>query len=481
MKKYILFIVILSFNSMFSQENLDIDKAIEMALTNSDLYKKVTTELTYSQSNSILFKKTFLPSIFTSSVFPSITKSVTRVTTPDGQDIFVNQNQAYYDLSLNIEQKEPLFGGTFVLSSFLNRIDLFGDINNKVYYSTPFSISYSNSNFFLNSYKYEKVINRLRIEEDNITYNMGLEDIVYQTVEKYFNSYIINKNIEDNLQALKNQKDIYNIAKKRFKIGSINKGDLLSLELNILNTESSINDLISEQKISQRILSNFIKNDLDSIQLALPTKNILELNILFNFAMEKMLENNKLLIELERKKNEKELEIQNEKSEEKLSVGFNTYFGLSNTAESFSESTNNLQNQQSYSVSLRYLLFDFGKNRQKIKLLDIEKEFLDNDYKIEIENLKKELFTLVNKFNSNQKKMLVLNKKTIISKERYDFLKNRFSFGKVTITDLNIAQRESRQIDIDYLKTLRDIWVAYYDIRKLTMYDFNNDVKIKYN
>ncbi len=481
MKKLVFIVFTLSINMAFSQTSLDIEKAINMALVNSSLYEKASAELSYSEENTILFRKTFLPTIYTSSVFPSISKSVTRVTTPEGLDIFVNQNQAYYDLRLNIEQKEPVFGGTFAVSSFLNRIDLFGDINNKTYFSTPFSLSYTNNDFSFNAYRYEKLINELRIKEDNIAYDMQLEDIVNKTVNKYFDAYIVNKNIEDKLKALKEIKDIYDVAKKRFNIGSINKGDLLSLELNILDTEFSLNELTFQQKSSKEALSNFVKNISDSILFIKPKEEILNMKVSYDFALDKMIGNNKLMLELERKKTEKELEIKTHQSDNRLSVGINASYGLSNTAPTFTESTRDLQDQQSYSLSLRYLLFDFGKNKQRIKLMNLEKDLLDSEYKIEIEGLKEELFSLINTFSSNQKRLFSLKKKLEVSSERYTFLKNRFSFGKVTITELNIAQREYRQIDNDYLTTLKEVWVNYYDIRKLTMYDYEKNKVIDYN
>lgn len=480
MKKYLFYILIISFNLTFSQEGLDIQRAINLALMNSDTYKKAEKELVYSEINTTIFNKTFLPSIYTSSVFPSISKSVTRVTTPDGSDVFVNQNLAYYDLSLNIEQKEPIFGGTFTVSSFFNRIDLFGDVSNKTYFSTPFSVSYNNTNFTFNIRKYEKIIEQLRIEEDTANYNMQLENVVYETVEKYFQAYISSKNIEEKQKALKDIEEIYAIAEKRFKIGSINKGDLLSLELNILDTKSSLNVLLSEKENSQKTLSNFIKNNSNSIFFTKPKEDVLNLDISYESALSKMSENNNLIIELKRKQKQKDLEIKRFKSENKFSVNINGSYGLSNTAPSFNESTNNLQDQQSFSISLRYLLFDFGKNKQQVKLKKVEKELLENEYLIAIEDLKEDLYNSVNEYHTSIKRLSLLKKKLEISNERYDFSRKRFSLGKVTITDLNVAQREYQQTDNEYLTTLKDIWITYYNIRKLTMYDFQNNKKISY-
>lgn len=480
MKKILFLFFIVSFSSIYSQVSLDVDGAIKMALTNSKFLEKAEKELEYTVLENSIFKKDFLPNIFTSTIFPFISKSTTKVTTPDGRDVFVNQNQAYYDLNLNIEQKEPLFGGKFTFSSYFNRIDLFGDTTEKTFFSTPFSFSYSNNSILFNSYKHEKTINTLKSRESLIGYNMRLEEIVYQTVEKYFRSYILNQNIENKVKALKEMNGIFDIAKRRFEIGSVNKGDLLSLEFNILDMESSLEDLKLEKETARKMMSLFLNKEFEPALLVRPREEIFNLNISYEEALNQMIENNKLVIELERKKAEKEFEIKKINSENKITLGLEASYGLSNTSTAFNQSIKNLNDQQSYLVSIKYLLFDFGKNKQAQKLMNIEKSILDTNFQLELEALKSDLYTLINRFRSNQKKILILKQKRNISQERYVFLKNRFTLGKVSITDLNISQKEHRQLEIEYLSTLKEIWTKYYEIRKITMFDFLNNEKINY-
>jgi outer membrane protein TolC len=208
--------------------------------------------------------------------------------------------------------------------------------------------------------------------------------------------------------------------------------------------------------------------------------NIINFDISYDITLGKMLENNILMKTLIRQRTEKELEIKTQKSGEKFSFETSLSLGLSNTGNSFNESLNNLQDQQQFSISIKYLIFDFGKNKQTIELLNLEKKSLENDYLIEIEELKDELFSLLVMFKNNQKKISILKKKSEIAEERYIYLKNRFSLGNVTISDLNISQRENREINNESLKTLQNIWLTYYKIRKLTMYDFENDKAINY-
>jgi hypothetical protein len=44
--------------------------------------------------------------------------------------------------------------------------------------------------------------------------------------------------------------------------------------------------------------------------------------------------------------------------------------------------------------------------------------------------------------------------------------------GKIDITNLNIALNEKDTAKRSYLEALKSFWTAYYDLRRLTLYDF---------
>jgi hypothetical protein len=52
--------------------------------------------------------------------------------------------------------------------------------------------------------------------------------------------------------------------------------------------------------------------------------------------------------------------------------------------------------------------------------------------------------------------------------------------GDLSITDLSIAFSENDQAKRDYVQSLRDFWSAYYELRYLSLYDFEKNEKIKY-
>jgi outer membrane protein TolC len=60
-----------------------------------------------------------------------------------------------------------------------------------------------------------------------------------------------------------------------------------------------------------------------------------------------------------------------------------------------------------------------------------------------------------------------------VAQERYNVAQNRYLIGKIDITNLNIALTEKDNAKRSYLSALRGFWSAYYDLRRLTLFDFS--------
>jgi outer membrane protein TolC len=57
--------------------------------------------------------------------------------------------------------------------------------------------------------------------------------------------------------------------------------------------------------------------------------------------------------------------------------------------------------------------------------------------------------------------------------------KNRYLIGKIDITNLTIAQQEKDDALINYLQTLQQYWLAWYYLRRSTLFDFETANKIR--
>jgi hypothetical protein len=59
--------------------------------------------------------------------------------------------------------------------------------------------------------------------------------------------------------------------------------------------------------------------------------------------------------------------------------------------------------------------------------------------------------------------------------------KERYLGGKIGFLDYSVAQNEKDRSKIDYIQTLQKSWTKYYEIRKLTLFDFieNKNIEVE--
>jgi outer membrane protein TolC len=89
-------------------------------------------------------------------------------------------------------------------------------------------------------------------------------------------------------------------------------------------------------------------------------------------------------------------------------------------------------------------------------------------------NFEQEIITQVRQFDVLLSQIEITRKSDEVAQERYLVSQNRYLIGKIDITNLNIALTEKDTAKRSYVGALRSFWTSYYDLRRLTLYDFSN-------
>ena len=68
--------------------------------------------------------------------------------------------------------------------------------------------------------------------------------------------------------------------------------------------------------------------------------------------------------------------------------------------------------------------------------------------------------------------LAIAAKADTVAAKRFEVALNRYSISRITIDNLYIAQSEKDQALTAYVVALRAYWLAYFQLRKATLYDF---------
>ena len=157
----------------------------------------------------------------------------------------------------------------------------------------------------------------------------------------------------------------------------------------------------------------------------------------------------------------------------------NANFGISQQGPVFNDLFQDYNQQQNVSVSVSIPIVDWGVSKSRRKLVEANLDLANTNIEQERQAFEQEIYLHTLNWD-NQRGFLETSKKAQeISIKRYNITKKRYILGKITITDLNLAQQEQDQSLVQYLNSLEKFWVDYYTLRRLTLYDFEQNKKIE--
>lgn len=464
----------------FSQNEvrkLTLDEAIEIARLQSPdaLLAKHRFTSSYWQFRS--YKASYLPSLTLYGTLPDYDRSIRTISTVDGEIFSPQTNNRFYG-GLSVNQKIGLTGGTLSLNSDLSRIDNIykdPDTTETQYSSSLINITYRQPIFQYNSFKWERRIEPMKYEEAKKKYLQDMEQVAVTTTNYFFN--LLQAQIQEKI-ALINQANydtLYKIAVGRYNLGKIAENDLLQLELQHLRSNSSVKQAELDVDNQMFRFKSYlrIKDDVD-IELIIPSE-FEPFKVNANKAIEEARFNNADALAFNRRLIEAESAVAQAKLNGRFDAELFAVYGLTNNADYVDQINHNPLDQQQFRMGITLPILDWGVAKGKIKVAESNQEIERTSVEQEQIDFDQQVFLKVAQFNMQYDQVVIASKSDTVAQKSYDITKARYLIGKISITDLNIAQAEANTSKGNFVTALWTYWRNYYDLRRMTLYDFEND------
>lgn len=86
--------------------------------------------------------------------------------------------------------------------------------------------------------------------------------------------------------------------------------------------------------------------------------------------------------------------------------------------------------------------------------------------------LEQEVVMTVNDFNIQQDLIASAEEAMELANKAYEITKQRFIIGKADISSLTLSLNRQKEAQKNYISSLKNYWLSYFQIRKLTLFDF---------
>ena len=483
MNKYITlftccFLLLFSSTVLGQKKIISLEDAIQTAQKESPDYQSLVNRNQASYWRFRNYQAGFLPQLRLNAVAPEYSNFIRRITNDNGQDIFVTTNQSSLQGNLSLTQNLALTGGSFSISSSLERINVLGDNQSTGYSVVPFSVNYFQNSLLYNPYKWERKIEPLVYEEAKREFIESMEQISLNTCRRYFGLLKAQIQLKIAQNNLSNQDTLFQMSQGRFKMGKIAENDLLQMELTLLNSRNTVTTQLIALKRTSQNLARYLNLSSENIELSIPA-DLDPFEVSTEKALEEASSNRKSVIEFRRRRLQAEQEVARVKGSNRLNIDLRANFGISQQGPVFNDLFQDYNRRQNVTVTVGIPLVDWGVSKSRRKQAEANLDLENNNIDQERQAFEQEIYLHTLNWTNQRNFLATAKKAQEISVKRYDIAKKRYILGKITITDLNIAQQEMDRSLVTYLNSLEKFWIDYYTLRRLTLYDFTQDEKIK--
>lgn len=393
-------------------------------------------------------------------------------------DVYRKQQSFYAGGNLRVKQNFDLLGGSFFLDSDLGYIRNFGDNKYTQYTSIPVRIGYAQDLVGYNPFRWERKIEPLKYEKvkKELLYNLG--QVSEEATSHFFALAMAQAEYDLAKENVASSDTLYRTGQERHKIASITQADLLTLKLDAINARNTLQNAEIDLKRAMFSLASFLNFDKNTeIRLRLPgrPRNI---SIPVDNALACARDNNPKFLDMQQQILEAEKQVDRTKKESMFNASVSASIGFNQVANKFKDAYRNPLQQDIVTVSLSIPLIDWGVRKGRYNVARNNLNVTQISVRQEELTIEEDVIMTVGDFNIQQDLIGSAEEALDLAIMAYSETKQKFLIGKADINSLTLSLNRQQGAQRNYISALRNYWLSYYKIRKLTLHDFETGIPL---
>ena len=481
---------LMSSTCAFSQRVLTLDDAITLAKQNSPDAIIAKTKLKNGYWQYKTYRSNFFPLLSLDATVPDMSRALTKITLPTGDDAFVQRNLVSNLANLSLSQQVVATGGTISVTSGLQRLDIL-DPNNILntslshyYLSNPASISFVQPLCGFNAMRWAKKVEPLKYKIAKRQYAQDIEDLSMKTVNLFYDLLVAQSNLQIAQKNKANNDTIYNISVGRYNLGKLAENDLLQIKLNLLNADLAVQEAEMQVVGAASSFKSFLGVSVrDTLQLALTTSyDTTEVNLADAWTLAQ--QNSVRSIDNDRSLLEANQSVAQAVGNNGFRGNLTAAYGLNKSTAEFNNAYVSPEQQQQVRLGFTLPILDWGRAKGAIETAKAQRMVTESIIKKDNVDFEQEIYLDVMRYNLQKNRLALSKSADEVADRRYFIAKARYMIGKIDLTDLNIAQNERDAAHRNFVESMRNYWQTYFGLRRATLYDFKEkklleeDVKV---
>ena len=388
------------------------------------------------------------------------------------RDVYRPQQTLSSYFNLAVQHTIPLTGSMFYFDTDLGLLKNFQEDGVTTDYSTtPFRVGFKQPILAYNELKWQKRIVPLQYELakrklilERVTLNLKVVELFFDLALAYARSKMQLENIQSSTK-------LFELGKKRFEIGAIERKDLLNLEL---STYTASNEYAAAQVFYRKTLYQLysvLNKDLGMKVIPILPEIHNNLSIDIENALLNAEEAHPDFVDFKTKLLEAEREIDKFTKQNRYDISLDASYGFNQRANTLSGLYQDFLDQQRVGVTISVPIFDWNARHYMGKAVEAKRKGAESKIAQNQAAFKIGVQAAVADFNQQAAIMYSQKKAMEIALELYGTTSRRLQVGGSSVNELAQAWLFYQGAHDGYLTSIRNYWVYYYKVQQLTLFD----------
>jgi len=418
------------------------------------------------------FWRRLLPQLSLSGTVPQYNRSIIPVLQPDGTTLFRAQQQTSTSVGLMLSQTLPLTGGNLFVTSSLQRLDLSGQQSSRTWSSAPFAIGIRQDILRPNAAAWDRRTESVQAESDERAYRAALEDVAVQATDRFFAAYAARAGLANAEANAAINDTLYRINTGRLQVGRIGENDLLQSQLALLRARAALEAARLEYDRAMAWLRLTLGLPPDQpIEVAVTTE-VPDIEPDTAVAVGEALRNGAAVSQVELQNVQASRRVTEAQLAQGIGATVQASYGFNATAPDMRAAYQHLLESRQLTVNVQMPLWQWGAHGASVRAAEADRERTTQESQSALEQLALQARFAALSLTQAKRNLAVQAIADSVAGKRFGVAYNRYVIGRITIDNLYIAQAEKDQALLQFVSALRGYWIAYYQLRGITLYDF---------
>jgi outer membrane protein TolC len=258
----------------------------------------------------------------------------------------------------------------------------------------------------------------------------------------------------------------------RREAGKTSEDELLQSELASLNARLELQRAEQELRARSFGLRSYLGlRDTEEVHPQI-TFRVPEVSADLPTALAQARANRAVVVALERRRLEAERDVAEARSQPGRSVDLFVSYGLNQSTTELGSLYDTGQEHERATLGIRVPILDWGRSHAHARLAESNAEVTMLSVEQAALDLEQDVTRAVLEFNVQSERIRIAAKADEVAGKRYAAAEQRYLSGDGDAAALNVALAEKDAARRAHVESLRGYWMAYFNLRRTTGYDF---------